>query len=253
MASKVRLDAAMAALGLVRSRERAQRLVMAGRVRVNGQPAPKPGRAVDPSADTIAVSEGEKYASRGGYKLEAALDRFAISCAGRICLDLGASTGGFTDCLLQRGARRVFAVDVGRGQLDARLAADSRVLVLDGVNARRLVPAQLPETPDLATADVSFISLEKVLPAAAACARPGADFVTLVKPQFEVGRRQVGRGGVVRDVEARLAALERIRDFVRKTLNAEWLGDMESPLRGPAGNLEYLAWFRLPATSAARP
>ena len=195
----------------------------------------------------------EKFASRGGHKLEAALDRFAIPCEGRICLDLGASTGGFTDCLLQRGARRVFAVDVGHCQLDGRLAADPRVTVLDGVNARHLAPAMLGEAPDLVTADVSFISLEKVLPAASACACPGADFVVLVKPQFEAGREQVGRGGVVRDEAVRLAVLARIRAFAGKALNAEWLGDMESPLRGPAGNIEYLAWFRLPAPPGAPP
>lgn len=252
MAQKLRLDAALVAQGLARSREQAQRLIMAGRVRVNAHSAPKPGRAVDLATDVIAVTEGEKYASRGGFKLEAALDRFGISCAGRVALDLGASTGGFTDCLLQRGARRVFAVDVGRGQLDARLAADPRVLVLDRLNARHLTPEALPESPDLVTADVSFISLEKVLPPAAACARPNADFVTLVKPQFEVGRAQVARGGVVRDEAARLAALARIRAFVEKALNAAWLGDMESPLRGPAGNVEYLAWFR-PSLRAARP
>lgn len=252
MAQKLRLDAALVAQGLARSREQAQRLIMAGRVRVNAHSAPKPGRAVDLASDAIAVIAGEKYASRGGFKLEAALDRFAIPCAGRVALDLGASTGGFTDCLLQRGARRVFAVDVGRGQLDARLAGDPRVLVLDRLNARHLTPEALPEPPDLVTADVSFISLEKVLPSAAACARPHADFVALVKPQFEVGRAQVARGGVVRDEAARLAALARIRAFVEKALNAAWLGDMESPLRGPAGNVEYLAWFR-PSLRAAPP
>jgi 23S rRNA (cytidine1920-2'-O)/16S rRNA (cytidine1409-2'-O)-methyltransferase len=248
MATKVRLDAAMAAAGLARSREQAQRLVMAGRVRVNGQPAPKPGKPVDPSSDLIEVQAPEKFASRGGHKLEAALERFGVPCEGRVCLDLGASTGGFTDCLLQRGARRVFAVDVGRAQLDGRLSADPRVTVLDGVNARNLSPSMLPEPPDLVTADVSFISLEKVLPSAAACARARADFVVLVKPQFEAGREQVGRGGVVRDEGVRLEVLARIRAFVGKALNAEWLGDMESPLRGPAGNLEYLGWFRLPAS-----
>lgn len=250
MPSRTRLDTAMATLGLARSREQAQRLVMAGRVRVNGQPGAKPGRAVGPD-DVIEVEAPEKFASRGGHKIEAALDRFAIPCEGRVCLDLGASTGGFTDCLLQRGARRVFAVDVGRGQLDGRLRANPRVTVLDGVNARHLAPAMLGEAPDLVTADVSFISLEKVLPAAAACARPGADFVVLVKPQFEAGREQVGRGGVVRDEAVRLAVLARIRAFVGKALNAEWLGDMESPLRGPAGNIEHLAWFRLPAAPGA--
>ncbi|MFZ4694388.1 MAG: TlyA family RNA methyltransferase [Verrucomicrobiia bacterium] len=252
MATRVRLDVAMVERGLSRSREQAQRLVMAGRVRVNGQPGAKPGRGIGPD-DAIEVEVPEKFASRGGHKLEAALDRFAISCEGRVCLDLGASTGGFTDCLLQRGARRVFAVDVGRCQLDGRLAADPRVTVLDGVNARHLVPAMLGEAPDLVTADVSFISLEKVLPAASACACPGADFVVLVKPQFEAGREQVGRGGVVRDEAVRLAVLARIRAFAGKALNAEWLGDMESPLRGPAGNIEYLAWFRLPAPPGAPP
>lgn len=230
--------------GLVASREKAQRLVMAGSVRVNGCPASKPSQAVKPE-DELQLLAGEKYSSRGGLKLEAALDHFQISCKDLVCLDLGASTGGFTDCLLQRGARRVFAVDVGENQIAWKLRSDPRVIVLDKTNARHLNPAMLAEAPDLVTADVSFISLTKVLPAAAACARAGADFVVLIKPQFEAGRRQVGKGGVVRDTAVHEQVITTIRRFAEEGLHASWRGVIESPIRGPAGNVEFLAHMKL--------
>lgn len=243
MSEKVRLDAALVARGLVTSRERAQRLIMAGQVRVNDIPASKPSQKVV-EEDKLLVLEGERFASRGGGKLQAAFERFAISCKDRICLDLGASTGGFTDCLLQNGARKVFAVDVGTNQIVWKLRSDPRVSVIDGVNARYLEPGQLTEIPDFVTADVSFISITKVLPAAVQCAAPGADFVVLIKPQFEAGREQVMKGGVVRDPGVHQAVVEKVREFVEKSLKAEWQDVMQSPLEGPAGNKEFLAWFR---------
>ncbi len=250
MAGKQRLDVTLVARGLVESREKAQRLILAGRVRVNGHPADKAGRTVA-AADVLEVTEGEKFVSRGGCKLEAALEEFGIPCEGRVCLDLGASTGGFTDCLLQRGARRVFAVDVGENQIAWKLRQDPRVKVLDNVNARHLEPAMLPEAPDLVTADVAFISLTKVLPAAWRCAAPEADFVALIKPQFEAGREKVGRGGVVRDPATHREVIETVRAFVEKSLNGAWQGVKESPILGPAGNREFLAWFRKGKPDAA--
>ncbi len=250
MTAKSRLDAAMVERGLAPSREKAQRLIMAGHVRVKGHPADKASRTVLPE-DMVEVTTPEKYVSRGGLKLEAALDHFGISCEGRVCLDLGASTGGFCDCLLQRGARRVFAVDVGENQLAWKVRNDPRVRVLDKTNARHLEPALLDELPDLITADVSFISLQKVLPAAMTCAQDGADFVVLIKPQFEAGREQVGHGGVVRDPSVHEQVIAEIRHFVEKSLHARWFGVMQSPLLGPAGNREFPAWFRKAITESA--
>ncbi len=232
----------MVVRGLVLSREKAQRLIMAGQVRLNGHPASKPSQSVKPD-DEIQVLEGEKFVSRGGQKLDAALERFGVPCKDRVCLDLGASTGGFTDCLLQRGARRVFSVDVGENQIAWKLRSDPRVTVLDDTNARNLKPDMLGEAPDLVTADVSFISLTKVLPAAVACARPGADFVVLIKPQFEAGRGKVEHGGVVRDPGVHRQVIESVRSFAEEKLNAEWRDVMESPIQGPAGNREFMAHF----------
>lgn len=243
MAVTTRLDSALVERGLVESREKAQRLIMAGQIRLKGVPASKASQKVGLD-DSLEVLQKEKFVSRGGLKLEAALDHFGISCEGRVGLDLGASTGGFTDCLLQRGARRVHAVDVGENQIAWKLRSDPRVRVYDDTNARNMVPSMFDEIPDLVTADVAFISLEKVLPAAWACAAAGADFVVLIKPQFEAGREQVGRGGVVRDPEVHRQVVERIQTFVEKTLNAVWRGVMQSPIEGPAGNKEFPAWFR---------
>jgi len=240
-----RLDVVLVERKLVDSREKAQRLIMAGKVRVNDAPASKASHKVKPD-DHVRVLEGEKFASRGGHKLEKALEYFAINCRDMACLDVGASTGGFTDCLLQHGARRVFSVDVGENQIAWKLRSDPRVRVIDNQNARHLDPGLIDEPVDLLVADVSFISVCKVLPAAAACAKPGAQGVILIKPQFEAGRQQVGEGGVVRDPAVHQRVIESVRAFLEKEMKAQWRGVVESPLEGPAGNKEFLAWFQLP-------
>ena len=221
--------------GLAATRAEAARLILAGRVRLGGEPAGNAGRLVraDAEVERIAASP---FVGRGGEKLAAALDAFGVSPAARTCLDVGASTGGFTDCLLQRGARRVYAIDVGRGQLHPRLRGDPRVLVLEGVNARYL--ERLDERPSLATIDVSFISLEKVLPAVVRCLETTADLVTLVKPQFEVGPGSVGKGGVVRDPRLHREVVLRAAVFAG-TLGLGVAGVVASPLRGPKGNREF--------------
>jgi 23S rRNA (cytidine1920-2'-O)/16S rRNA (cytidine1409-2'-O)-methyltransferase len=241
-----RLDTRLVALGLAASREKAQRLILSGAVRVNGQLAHKPSEHVNESA-AIAVEAAEKFASRGGHKLEAALDAFAVPCSGAVCVDLGASTGGFTDCLLQRGADRVHAVDVGKGQLDWKLRNDPRVVVHDELNARNLCPADIGEPADIVTVDVSFISLTKVLPAALTILKPGGILVALIKPQFEAGKKDVKKGGVVRDSAVHERVKEEITSFATQTLGLRPLGAViESPLLGPAGNKEFLAAWRKP-------
>ncbi len=241
---RARLDAEMARRGLAESRERAVRLIMAGRVRVNSRPAAKPDLRVDETAEILVVSAGPEYASRGGYKLAGAMEHFAIDAAGRRALDIGASTGGFTDVLLRRGAARVIALDVGYGQLADRLRRDPRVTVIDRANIRHVAPEALPYRPNLVTIDVSFISLKLVLPAARALAAPGAILVALVKPQFEVGRGMVGKGGVVRDEGVRAGALTEILEFAQ-TNGFNVLGAIESPIAGAAGNREYLACLKV--------
>ncbi len=243
MHGKIRLDVALVERGFVESREKAQRLIMAGQVKVCETVATKPSQKVG-SEDPLIIVAREKFVSRGGFKLEAALESFEISCQDKVCLDLGASTGGFCDCLLQRGAQRVFAVDVGKNQIAWKLRNDPRVRVLDRINARYLHPSLLNELADLVTADVSFISLSKVLPAAMQCARTGADFVVLIKPQFEAGRQSVERGGVVRDPTVHQQVIKKLRSFIEKSLNAKWRDVMQSPIEGPAGNKEFLAWFQ---------
>lgn len=243
--NRPRLDVALVDRGLAESRHKAQALIMAGSVRVDGRIAAKPAFPVTPEA-RIEVSEPARFVSRGGEKLEHALRFFGLDVTGMFCLDVGASTGGFTDCLLQRGAARVVAVDVGRGQLHARLRADSRVLLREGLNARFLAPSDLPEPPGFACVDVSFISLAKIMPAVAAVLRPGAAIVTLVKPQFEAGRDQVSRGGVVRDPAVRAEVLARVRRMGEHGAGLVWVGVVESPLTGPAGNVEFLACWRRP-------
>ena len=242
---KQRLDQLMVQRGLAESREKAQRLVLAGEVRVAGQVVTKPGH--DYAADVeVTVARPERFVSRGGEKLEAAFGAFALDVTGKICVDIGASTGGFTDCLLQHGAARVYAVDVGRGQLHWRLQNDPRVVVMDEVNARFLRPGQLTETPALVTVDASFISLTLLLPAVKELLAPGGEIVTLIKPQFEAGRAEVGKGGVVRDPRLRQQVVERIREFGERTLGLNWCGVCESPLQGPAGNVEFLAYWKKP-------
>jgi len=238
----VRVDQLVVERGLAATRAEAARLVMAGRVRLGGAPADKAGRLVRPDAP-LELSAAAAYVGRGGEKLAAALERFGVSPRGRVCLDVGASTGGFTDCLLKHGARHVYAVDVGRGQLHARLRSDSRVTAIEGVNARALEPSRFEELASLAVIDVSFISLEKVLPVVAGCLAPGGttpgpEIIALVKPQFEVGRGQVGKGGVVRSPERQREVLGRIAAFAVAHGLAP-VGIVVSPLRGPKGNREF--------------
>ncbi|MGA2410483.1 MAG: TlyA family RNA methyltransferase [Candidatus Binataceae bacterium] len=238
-----RLDVEMARRGLADSREGAQRLIMAGRVRVNSRPAAKPDLKV--AADTaIAVMQGgPEYASRGGLKLAAALDHFELAIADMHALDVGASTGGFTDVLLRAGAAHVIALDVGYGQLADRLRRDERVTVIDRTNIRYAETGLLPYRPDLVVIDTSFISLKLVLPAVIGLAANPAAIIALVKPQFEVGKGMIGKGGVVRDAGARAAALRGVIDFAA-SLGLESAGSIEAPVKGAAGNQEYLALFR---------
>jgi 23S rRNA (cytidine1920-2'-O)/16S rRNA (cytidine1409-2'-O)-methyltransferase len=238
------LDTLLVERGLFASREQARRAVMAGAVLVDGNRVDKAGTAMKPQAK-LEVLAREPFVSRAGRKLAAALDRFGIDPAGRICLDLGASTGGFTDCLLQRGAGKVYAVDVGFGQLDARLRADARVVVLERVNARHLEPAAVPEAIDLAVADLSFISLVKVAGALLPLLRPGGCFVPLVKPQFEAGRGEVGKGGIVRDEAVRQRAIGQCLDGL-VAAGFALVGRMDSPVPGAEGNREALALLRRP-------
>jgi len=240
-----RLDLLVVQRGLAESREKAQRLIVAGKVRVDGQTAHKPGHTYPPES-AVAVEAPERFVSRGGKKLEGALQTFNLSVHDAVCLDVGASTGGFTDCLLQHGARLVYAVDVGHGQLHERLRTDPRVVVMDGVNARQLEPAAFPERPTFATVDASFISLKLLLPAVAAVLARPAGLVTLIKPQFEAGRADVGKGGVVRDPAVHQRVVDAVRVFGERKLDLLWQGFCESPLRGPAGNLEFLAYWTLP-------
>jgi 23S rRNA (cytidine1920-2'-O)/16S rRNA (cytidine1409-2'-O)-methyltransferase len=236
-----RLDQADVRLGLAPSRERARALILAARVTVDGRVVDKAGAAVDVVARVELVGEDHPYASRGGVKLAGALDAFGLDPSGRVCLDVGASTGGFTDCLLQRGAARVYAVDVGRGQLAAKLAADPRVVAVDRVNARVLSRAQVPESPSLATIDVSFISVKKVLPAVVPLLAARADLVVLVKPQFEAARREIGKGGVVKDDAVRGRVVDEVAAACA-ALGLRERGRADSVLPGPKGNREVFSW-----------
>jgi 23S rRNA (cytidine1920-2'-O)/16S rRNA (cytidine1409-2'-O)-methyltransferase len=243
-----RLDAELVRRGLARSRDQAAALVHAGRVRIDGQTATKPATGVEPATALLVAGAdtGPAYASRGGYKLAGALDAFAaagLSVAGRRCLDAGASTGGFTDVLLRRGVQEVVAADVGYGQLSWSLRTDPRVRVLDRTNVRSLTPQILGGPVDLAVADLSFISLRLALGALVGCVRPGGDLVPMVKPQFEVGRDHLGKGGVVRDARLRAQAVL----AVAETAASHGLGVAgmaRSALPGPAGNLEFFLWLR---------
>ena len=239
---KRRLDTLLAERGLFETRTRAAAAVMAGDVRVGDRPAVKPGELVAADAE-LAVAERPAFVSRGGVKLANALDAFGIDPAGRRALDVGASTGGFTDCLLQRGAEAVIALDVAYGELHWTLRNDPRVTVVERRNARSLEPAELPWAPDLIVADVSFISLTKVLPAVLAAATPRFDCLALVKPQFEVGRERVGKGGVVRDAAGRRVALVAVATHARDELGAVVLGFASSGLPGPKGNRETFLWL----------
>jgi 23S rRNA (cytidine1920-2'-O)/16S rRNA (cytidine1409-2'-O)-methyltransferase len=252
---KRRIDQLLVERGLAESRHKAQALLMGGRVRVNEILVDKPGHQVDVAA-SIRITEQLPFVSRGGLKLKGALDHFHINPEGRTCVDLGASTGGFTDCLLQHGAQTVHAFDVGKGQLDWKLRNDPRVIIRDDFNVRNITAADIPKDTSLVTADLSFISLTKILPPLKTALQVGShagsggfrgfpvDLVLLVKPQFEVGKGQVGKGGVVRDPEKRLGALESVRQFA---LNCgfEVAGCLTSPIAGAKGNEEFLLYLRL--------
>ena len=238
---KTRLDQRLVARGLFDTRARARAAIEAGGVTVGGETAQRPAQKVAEDAD-VTYAEAHRFVGRGALKLDHALTLWPVAVEGRVALDIGASTGGFTEVLLERGAARVFAVDVGQGQMHPRLASDPRVTNLEKTDARDLTPALIPQAPDLIVCDASFIGLAKVLPAALGLAAPGCDLVTLVKPQFEMERRaDVGRGGVVRDAEARQAALDRVAAWLE---GEGWIvrETIESPIAGGDGNVEFLLW-----------
>lgn len=241
--TKQRLDVLVVSQGLCESREQAQRLILAGEVSVKGQVISKPGTKVDDSFP-ITVRNKPKYVSRGGLKLEGALKAFPVPAEGKVCLDIGSSTGGFTDCLLQNGALRVHAVDVGTNQLVWKLRNDPRVIVKEQFNARYMTPEDLGEKVQLIVSDVSFISLTKILPAAYGCLEEGGDLLVLIKPQFELQPEDIGAGGIVRDPALHQRAVDKIHDFVVNELHREWMGVADSPIKGMEGNKEFLAWLR---------
>lgn len=253
---KRRIDQLLVERGFAESRHKAQALLLAGKVFVDEQKVEKPGQRVEAEAE-IRILQPMRFASRAGDKLQAALDHFRIRVEGRICADLGASTGGFTDCLLQNGASRVYAFDVGRGQLAWKLQTDPRVVVRDAFNVRRLRPEDLPEGISLVTVDLSFISVTKILPALLRSLTlrreaakpeeggPPADVVVLVKPQFEVGKGEVGKGGVVRDPDKRAAALKAVEEFARR-IGFLVVGAIPSPVPGAQGNEEFLLYLQAP-------
>jgi 23S rRNA (cytidine1920-2'-O)/16S rRNA (cytidine1409-2'-O)-methyltransferase len=243
-----RLDQALVARGLCESREKAQRAILAGHARINGQLAHKASDKVR-DGDRIELTEAEKFVSRGGVKLEHALNHFGLDVRGFICVDLGASTGGFTDCLLQRGAAKVYAVDVGKGQLAWKLRQNPNVVVMEQTNARELTPPKFPQpfvSADLGVIDCSFISLRKILPAAVAIVRPGGKIVALLKPQFEAGKAEADRGGgVITDPAIHARVLAELEAFVAEQARWKWRGHTESPLLGPAGNKEFLVLIEI--------
>jgi len=222
--------------GLAESREKAKRLILAGQILVDGHASPKPGHPLAPD-HKIIVKEAARFVSRGGDKLEGAM----------VCLDIGSSTGGFTDCMLQHGATKVYAVDVGKGQLHWKLREDERVIVMEGINARYLTAEALPEAADFASIDTSFISLTKILPAVKTLLKPGGQIVSLIKPQFEAGKEAVDKGrGVITDPAIHEEVIATVKEFGTEELGLEWLGLSTSPLKGPKGNVEFLAHWKRP-------
>lgn len=242
MAKKERLDVLVVAQGLCETREKAQKYIMAGMVLVNDQKVDKAGTKVPIDSHLRLVGEPLPYASRGGFKLAEAFERFPISMKDAVVVDLGASTGGFVDCALQHGAKRVYAVDVGYGQLAWKLRTDERVINMEKTNARFLTPEDFPELMDWMTTDVAFISLTKILPAAYSILKEDGSGVALIKPQFEAGRDKVGKNGVVRDPVVHEEVIQRILTF-NEELGFKTLGIVHSPIQGPQGNIEYLYWF----------
>ncbi len=240
--ARKRLDVLLVERGLAESRQKAQAMILAGEVLLNGKRADKAGMNTPEDAHLEVHSRLQKYASRGGFKLEGALEDFHVSAGGKTCLDVGASNGGFTDCLLQNGAVKVYAVDVNTDQLAWKLREDSRVTAIK-LNARELAATDLPERVDLVVADVSFIAVKKVLPGAVQCAKPGADFLVLIKPQFELEREEVGKGGIVRETELHEKAIESVRREA-EALGLDCLGVLPSKLMGAEGNQEYFLHAR---------
>lgn len=241
--SKDRLDKILVDRGLVQSRERARALIMAGKVMVSGRKVDKAGEMVPADSEIVLTGEDIPYVSRGGLKLEKALDEFKVDVAGKTAIDVGASTGGFTDCLLQRGAGKVYAVDVGYGQLDLKLRNDPRVVNIERQNIRYLERQIIPEPVDIATIDASFISLTKVIPKVMEFVKENGELIALIKPQFEAGKGEVGKGGVVRDEATRLAVVEKIKGFCTGS-GLHVVGVVESPILGPKGNREFLIYLR---------
>jgi 23S rRNA (cytidine1920-2'-O)/16S rRNA (cytidine1409-2'-O)-methyltransferase len=238
---KIRLDRLLVERGLVESRERGHALILAGNVLVQGQKQDKAGALVPEDAELRILGEVLPYVGRGGLKLEGALKGFNLPVEGKTALDVGASTGGFTDCLLQHGAKKVYAVDVGYGQLAWKLRQDPRVITIERVNIRDIASSLVPEPIDIVVIDVSFISIAKVIPSLLKFLKPGSELIALIKPQFEVGREQVGKGGIVRDEAARSAAVDRVTDLIRKS-GFEVKGVMPSPITGQDGNVEFLIY-----------
>jgi len=241
---KIRLDQLLVQRNLSESREKAQRLIRAGMVRVNSQTATKPGHLY-PEDTEIFIKEKLKYVSRGGLKIEGAWKKFGFRIEGAICLDIGSSTGGFTDFMLQHGATKVYAIDCGTNQLHYKLRTDPRVVVMENTNARYLSETDIPEKADFCAIDTSFISLLRILPPLKNLLKPGAHIVSLIKPQFEAGREQIGKGGVVRDPKVHREVIEKVKTFGTKELGFEWLGLCISPITGPAGNVEFLAYWKV--------
>ncbi len=239
MSVKQRIDVLMFERGLAASREKARAMIMAGEVLVDNQPVSKPGTAIDLSAD-IVVKNKPRFVSRGGEKLAWALEAFGMDVSGRVCADVGASTGGFTDCLLQNGAARIYAIDVGYGQIDYMLRQDNRVIVIERTNARYL--ENLAESVNFVTVDASFISLKILLPTIRNWLQPSSDLVLLIKPQFEAGREEVGKGGVIRDTKVHKRVLIDVLTAI-KHLGFSIKGLTTSPIKGPAGNTEFLTWI----------
>ncbi len=240
---KLRVDSLLVSRGLCDSREQAKRLIMAGEVMTGTERISKPSQKVAEDSD-LSVKERPKFVGRGGFKIEGALREFGIDPTGWICADLGASTGGFTDCLLQQGAKKVHAIDVGTNQLVWKLRSDERVVSKERFNARNLTVDDIGEKVNLVVMDLSFISLTKVLPAAFSILEEGGSVIPLIKPQFELSRGEVGKGGIVRDPELHQKAVEKIRTFITEDLGREWAGVMTSPITGTDGNVEFLAWMK---------
>ncbi|MCD8181377.1 MAG: TlyA family RNA methyltransferase [Firmicutes bacterium] len=241
--AKIRLDALLVKNGLAQSRERAKAVIMAGQVYIDNQKCDKAGQPVDESAAVEVRGETLKYVSRGGLKLEKAMSEFPISLEGKTAMDIGASTGGFTDCMLQNGARRVFAVDVGYGQFAWKLRQDERVVNMERTNIRYVTPEDIGEEIDFASIDVSFISLRLVLPVAKNLLSADGEIVALIKPQFEAGREQVGKKGVVKDIRIHIEVIKKVLDFAR-SIDLYVAGLSYSPIKGPEGNIEYLAYLK---------